>query len=99
MTTLTVCLLLVAGSRIELRPAARTPAQLAARITAASVRCRLGWLAAVFVAAPLYALLVASRGALWLALAALAWTACALTTALAMDGRAVRMVRTTGGRA
>lgn len=100
MNALTVCLLAVLVTGLtEPRPSARTPSQLAAGIVAASVRGRLSWLSAVFVAAPLYALLVAVRGALWLALAVLARVACALTTALAMDGRAVRMTRTAGGRA
>ncbi|GHE38673.1 hypothetical protein GCM10017673_46370 [Streptosporangium violaceochromogenes] len=100
MNALTLCLLpamLVAGSVTELRPAARPPAQIAAQIAAASMRGRIGWVFAVFAVAPLYALLVAVRAALWLTLAGLARAACALTTAVAMDGRAVRMVRTTGG--
>ncbi|MER5320870.1 hypothetical protein [Streptosporangium roseum] len=89
----------VAGSVTELSPGARTPGQLAGRIAAASLWGRLGWLAAVFLAAPLYAAGVATRAALWLALVGLSWTACVLITALAMDGRAVRLARTTGGRA
>ncbi|MFG1751450.1 hypothetical protein [Streptosporangium sandarakinum] len=97
--TLAVLVVLMAGSITEPRPGDRTPSQLAARIAAASLSRRLGWLAAVCVAAPLYAALIATRTALWLALAGLSWTACALTTLLAMDGRAVRMARMAGGRA
>ncbi|MGW4664055.1 hypothetical protein [Streptosporangium sandarakinum] len=102
MSTLAVCLvllLLVLGSITEPRPGDRTPAQVAAGIAAATPRGCLGWLAGVFVAAPLYAAAVATRTALWLALAGLSWTACTLTTLLAMDGRAVRMARMAGGRA
>ncbi|WP_031166264.1 hypothetical protein [Streptosporangium roseum] len=92
-------LVAVAGSVTEPRPGARTPAQIATRIAAASPWGRIGWLAAVFVAAPLYATGVATRAALWLTLIGLSWTACVLTTALAMDGRAVRLARMAGGRA
>lgn len=102
MSPFLLCLLLVvgmAGSLTEARPGARTPAQIVAGIAAATMRGRLGWLGAVFVLAPLYAAGTAARTGLWFALVAVSWTACALTTALAMDGRAVRVARAAGGRA
>ncbi|MBB4917411.1 hypothetical protein [Streptosporangium saharense] len=90
---------LLAGSVTDPEQSARTPTQVSARIATASAPRWVGWAGAVLIAAPLYALLVATRGALWLALAALAWAACRAASALAMDGRALRMVRTAGGRA
>ncbi|MEU7004459.1 hypothetical protein [Nonomuraea sp. NPDC046570] len=99
LALLLLLVVLVAHSVIELRPAARTPGQIAARIAAAPVRGRLGWLAAVLLIAPIYAAAVAARTGLWFTLVLLAWATCALTTILAMDGRAVRIARTAGGRA
>ncbi|MFC3982475.1 hypothetical protein [Streptosporangium jomthongense] len=92
-------IVLLAGSVTEPAQGSRTPAQVSAQIATASAPRWVGWAGAVLIAAPLYALLVATRGVLWLGLAALAWTACRAATALAMDGRALRVVRTAGGRA
>ncbi|MGW4791795.1 hypothetical protein ACWEPC_05180 [Nonomuraea sp. NPDC004297] len=103
MTTLLAGLILllalVTGALAEAGPGARTPGQVAAGIAAATARGRLGWLAAVLLITPLFAALVATRATLWLALAVLTWTACRLTTALAMDGRTIRLARMAGGRA
>ncbi|WP_327086680.1 hypothetical protein OIE66_30710 [Nonomuraea sp. NBC_01738] len=102
LATLLVCLLtllaLLAGALAETGRTARTPAQIAAAALATTPRRHLGWLAAIIVAAPLLTAVVATRAALWLALAALAWVACRITTALAMDGRRVRVARTAGAR-
>jgi hypothetical protein len=88
----------VACSLSPASPATRSISMLAGQIAAATPRARVRWVAGLVLAVPAYTVWTATRTGLWLSLAVLSWTVCKLTSVTAMDGRAVWMARTAGGR-
>lgn len=92
-------LLLVVGTCRDAEPGDRTPGQLAAAVRAAAWWRPAWWLACLLVGGLAVPFWYACRFALYTAAYLLAAVSVRVATAAALDGRGVRIYRTSGGRA